>query len=496
MNRRARSRLGNAVVPSNVFILLLVLAACVLFVGIPKPAQFRMDSGTVARKSAGPPEPRRRRAGGPQPVSVEPMPVMEEEMCLPESASPGSWLLTNFPQEQSPSRGTGVASTDAEKMDVKERPPVRVIRDTYPTYSAVAVDTNSGDVYLQDENLFGFKVFNRLDNTPPGVKFTEPKRMVGGIKTKLEFNCALYVDPRTGDVYSVNNDMVDTMTVFPRDAQGNVAPKRELVTAHRTWGVAVDEAAEELFLTVESPPQVLVYHKTAQGQEAPIRMLEGNRTHLEDPHGIAIDSANQLMFVANHGAVSYYKTVGNSGEMEPAYSKPHAHGLTFDLLPERHRAASGTGKFDPPSITVYPLKATGDTPPLRIIEGPKTQLNWPATLYLDSNHGELYVANDAGESVLVFRIGDSGDVAPLRVIKGAKTGLKNPTGVFFDPKNDEVWVSNMGNHSATVYQRTANGDVAPLRAIRSAPLGKLALAIGNPGAVGYDSKREEILVPN
>jgi hypothetical protein len=33
-----------------------------------------------------------------------------------------------------------------------------------------------------------------------------------------------------------------------------------------------------------------------------------------------------------------------------------------------------------------------------------------------------------------------------------------------------------------------------VRIIRSAPLGKLALVIGNPGAVAYDSKRDEILV--
>ena len=39
-------------------------------------------------------------------------------------------------------------------------------------------------------------------------------------------------------------------------------------------------------------------------------------------------------------------------------------------------------------------------------------------------------------------------------------------------------------------------DVAPKRVIRSAPEEKIAQAIGNPGAVGYDSKREEILVPN
>ena len=68
--------------------------------------------------------------------------------------------------------------------------------------------------------------------------------------------------------------------------------------------------------------------------------------------------------------------------------------------------------------------------------------------------------------------------------------------MFVDLKNDELWASNMGNHRAVVFPRSANGNVAPLRVIRSAPAEKLALAIGNLGAAAYDSKREEILVPN
>jgi len=43
---------------------------------------------------------------------------------------------------------------------------------------------------------------------------------------------------------------------------------------------------------------------------------------------------------------------------------------------------------------------------------------------------------------------------------------------------------------------TANGDVKPLRIIRGGPADQPALNIGNPGAVGYDSKRDQILVPN
>ena len=115
---------------------------------------------------------------------------------------------------------------------------------------------------------------------------------------------------------------------------------------------------------------------------------------------------------------------------------------------------------------------------------------------LDPDTGNLYVANDVNSSIIVFRGTDNGDVAPARVIKGGKTGLSYPTGVFVDTKNKELWASNLGNSSVTVYPLTANGNVAPVRTIRSAPLGKTSLKFGKTQAVAYDSKREEILVPN
>ena len=439
------------------------VAAWVLFAGKAKPQEWNRASETTVRRPT----------GFPQLVSQEPLPGMDGMMCQWEPVSASATLLAALRQEQT-AAGTAAPAGDAD------RAPLRVIRDSYPTYSAVAVDTNSNEVYLQDENLFGYKVFNRLDNTPPSASFTEPKRMVGGFNTKLEFNCGLYVDPETGDVYSVANDTVDTLVIFPRDARGNVAPKRALRTPHGTFGIAVDEGNQELFLTIEHDNAVVVYRKMAEGDEAPIRLLQGDRTRLADPHGIAVDTKNNWMFVSNHGSVHQDRAGG--GSVPPNWP------LGTDVR--------GSGKFLPPSISVYPLKASGDTPPLRVIEGPNTRLNWPATVSLDQERGDLYVANDADDSVLVFRTTDHGDVAPRRVIKGPQTGIKNPTGVFVDLKNEELWVSNMGNHSATVYPLSANGDVAPLRTIRSAPLGKLALAIGNPGAVGYDSKREEILVPN
>ena len=88
-----------------------------------------------------------------------------------------------------------------------------------------------------------------------------------------------------------------------------------------------------------------------------------------------------------------------------------------------------------------------------MITGPRTQLNWPTGLFVDSDREELYVANDGGNSILVFSTDANGDAAPIRVLKGPKTQLSYPSSVFVDVKNDEIFVANFGNHRVTVYPR-------------------------------------------
>jgi len=63
-------------------------------------------------------------------------------------------------------------------------------------------------------------------------------------------------------------------------------------------------------------------------------------------------------------------------------------------------------------------------------------------------------------------------------------------------ENNELWVTSMGNYAITVFPVTATGNATPLRVIRGGPAGRVPLMIGNPGAVGYDKKRDELLVPN
>jgi hypothetical protein len=255
----------------------------------------------------------------------------------------------------------------------------------------------------------------------------------------------------------------------------------------------VDEAAQEVFLTVQHDSAIVVYRKGASGEEPPKRMLQGERTRLADPHGVALDPKRGVMFVTNHGS-THTSSTGSADFLSEKEKEERAKLVNWPL--DRDFAVPGSGRTVPPSITVYAKNASGDAAPVRVIAGPKTGLNWPTGIAVDSDRGDVYVTNDTTDSILVFGADASGDVAPKRVLKGAKTGLKNPTGLAIDLQHNELWVANFGDHTATAYRLNAQGDVAPLRTVRAAADGVPSLMIGNPGAVAFDTKREEILAPN
>lgn len=442
----------------------------------------------------------RKPTGAAQLISSEPLPPMADgEMCEWEPASATATLAGNLAAMQEAAVSAKAArAADAgsgSTVDFSKRKPVRTIHDPYSAYSAVAVDPNNNEVVMTDENLFSVLVYDRLASTPPAASMTEPKRSIGGLKTKIEFQCGLYIDPTNGDIFAVNNDTVDTLVIFSRQAKGNVPPTRELKTPHGTFGIAVDEGAQELYLTVQHDSAVVVFPKLAKENTAPIRLIQGDHTRLADPHGMALDLKNNLLYVTNHGSVHQVRQPKETGESSSGRGAGRVRGkpnwpLSLD------DAIPGSGKLVGPSVTVYPKNASGDAAPLRVIAGPKTQMDWPTGVAVDPDNGEVFVANDGGNSVLVFSATANGDEAPIRFIGGPKSMVKYPTGVFFDAKNHELWVANFGNHTATVYKPDASGDTAPLRVIRSAPVNRPAPAMGNPHPIAYDSKRQEILVPN
>ena len=166
-------------------------------------------------------------------------------------------------------------------------------------------------------------------------------------------------------------------------------------------------AQDEMFVTnALSPNSITVYARTANGNVAPLRTISGGATELNDPVGLAVDTVNNEVVVAN---------------------------------------------FSGHSITVYGRTAGGNVAPLRTISGAATGLNFPFGLAVDTVNNEVVVVNSRGNfSITVYSRTASGDVPPLRTISGGATGLNFPEGLGLDTVNDELLVANDSGNSVTV----------------------------------------------
>ncbi len=384
--------------------------------------------------------------------------ALSEDMC--------TWSSARGPWEQAEATTLG-----------GELPPLRYVMDPYPTFNGIAVDVENNRVVMSDENRKSVLTYDRTSGSHSAA-VTPRLRQIIGPQTEIGYISVVGLDPARRELYVVNNDIEDRIVVFDYDADGNRKPKRRLYVPHQTWGISLNPVENELAISVQQLSTVAIYRRDATGLEAPVRIIKGPHTSMADPHGIHWDAAHHEIVVASHGN---YSVIAPYSAYDPAGSSA---------------ATSVGGHFLEPSLAVFADRAKGDAKPLRTIQGSHTQLDWPMGIDIDPTRNEIAVANNGDDSVLVFRRTAEGDATPARVLRGARTGISSPMGVAIDIHNDELWVANYGDHTALVFSRTATGDVAPKRIIRNAPAGSPTGGFGNPYAVAYDSRRDELLVPN
>ena len=242
--------------------------------------------------------------------------------------------------------------------------PVRTIKDPYPSFAGVSVDPVRNEVVFTDESLFQVLVYDRMENTPAGAAASKPKRVIVGEKTNIEFQSSAWVDSKTGEIYAVNNDTRDTTVVFGAGANGNAAPVRSIQTPHGSFGIAAAEAHDEVLMTIQHDSAIVAYKKNAGENDSPIRLLQGLATKLADPHGIAYDPQEDVIFVANFGA-THDVSPGRTGGRD-------RRGRGADQLAAGPRlAVPGSGTINKPSISVHRRLATGNEPPAPGHRGPR-----------------------------------------------------------------------------------------------------------------------------
>jgi hypothetical protein len=149
------------------------------------------------------------------------------------------------------------------------------------------------------------------------------------------------------------------------------------------------------------------------------------------------------------------------------------HGIAFDAVHDEIVIPVALGG----ALLVFRGDATGETPPLRTIQGTRTRLVRPHTVAVDPVNNEILTADPSMRAVVVFDRLANGNVSPKRVISGERTGLLDIVGLDVDPiRNVIVAASRKGNGDKVgifVFDRLADGDVAPKQFI-GGPNSKLA----------------------
>src|SRR6185436_19745312 len=111
-----------------------------------------------------------------------------------------------------------------------------------------------------------------------------------------------------------------------------------------------------------------------------------------------------------------------------------------------------------------------NTPPTRALEGQKTKIS--RTMHgfgYDAIHDEIVVTSPLTQAILIFRGAASGEEPPLRVIQGPHTQIIGTAYggndiVTVDGVNGEIYLP-VSSNSILVFDRTDNGDVAPKRVL-------------------------------
>jgi len=140
------------------------------------------------------------------------------------------------------------------------------------------------------------------------------------------------------------------------------------------------------------------------------------------------------------------------------------HGFKYDAVHDEIVTPSPLTQ----AILVFRGDARGEEPPIRVIQGPNTQIlgTGPSgndKLSLDEVNGEYYLPILDG--ILVFDRNANGKVAPKRVLKGPDTGIKGIAAVDIDPVHDRLVIKG-GRSSLLIFDRTASGNAKPLSVIQ------------------------------
>jgi DNA-binding beta-propeller fold protein YncE len=215
--------------------------------------------------------------------------------------------------------------------------------------------------------------------------------------------------------------------------------------------IRYNEVDDEIIVPSPFADAILVFKGGANGQEAPIRIMQGPNTQIGGSR-LAIDTKNREIFVPGDGGGIVVLPLDGNGDVRPkrVLRGPETQlgggSLSVDPL---NNLLVASGRDD--SIVIFDRMASGNTKPLRVIKGPNTQIDRINQMQVYPE-GKLVIVAMPGiqgevEPPRVFvgmwSLDDNGDVPPKWTINGEQTGLKKPFAVAINPEHKEIYVTDM-----------------------------------------------------
>jgi hypothetical protein len=212
-----------------------------------------------------------------------------------------------------------------------------------------------------------------------------------------------------------------------------------------------DPVKDELIVANPFAAAILIFRGGANGQEAPIRIIQGPKTQLRNPQRMDIHPQRRELFVPSAGGILVFDLDAN-GDVAPkrVIRGPDTQGPGGSVAVDPiHNLIATPGRNR--SILIFDLMANGNVRPLRVIRGPNTQIDRINQMAIYPE-GKLVVVAMPGVQGLVepprvfigaWSLDDEGDIAPKFAISGEATTMRKSFSVALDKEHKDVIVSDM-----------------------------------------------------
>ena len=227
--------------------------------------------------------------------------------------------------------------------------------------------------------------------------------------------------------------------------------------------IVYDAIHDEFVVPQQFGQAILTFRGAANGEEAPIRVIQGSNTQLRDPDRLDVDPVNNEIFVPHGDAVLVFPRAasGNVAPIRVLKGPDERFGAGALVVDPVHNLliVAASDSRDAFRLMIFDRTAEGNAKPKAVIGGPNsrlTRLGGPFAVYPPT--GKLIVSirgpsfSSPESFVGVWSIHDKGDVPPHWIIGGPDGILRQPRGVALDPKNKSMIVSDKYLNAVLTFQ--------------------------------------------